>query len=164
MSVTTRENVQQCECERIERSPHITLSLSFANTYYQKNPSLTMVVSREVYASFSVTSGCLCFGALHNIWDGSLASVQGLPVVRPGASGTVKAHHLEFNVPAQNGIWNAFHFVNVNTKTVCGWFISHSDVDPDQEIDKILRVSGSPYEADSGSGKNNDKTRAEGYD
>lgn len=121
-----------------------------------------MATAREVYSEFSVTSGGLCFGGLHNIWQGASVPVQGFPEVRPNRDGTVQVHRLEFNVPAQNGTWTAFHLVDTRTDRVCGWFICHHDVDEDQEIDKILRVSGSPYEHDSGSSMNNDETDAQG--
>lgn len=124
---------------------------------------LVMETTREIYASFSVTSGCLCYSAFHNIWQGSsVAPIQEFPSAKPKYGGTVRAHQLEFNIPAQNGTWNAFHLVEASTNQPSGWFISHSDVSPDLEIDKILRVSGSPYEPESGSHRNNDKTRAEG--
>ncbi|KAH7377260.1 hypothetical protein BKA66DRAFT_533653 [Pyrenochaeta sp. MPI-SDFR-AT-0127] len=121
-----------------------------------------MAAAREIHSTFSVSSGCLCFGALHNIWAGASVPVRGFPIVRPRPSGTVNAHQLDFNVSAQNGDWYAYQLVSIEKKTVCGWFVAHSDVDPDGEIDKLLRVSGSPYEPDCGSTMNDDKTRAEG--
>ena len=48
------------------------------------------------------------------------------------------------------------------TKEVAAWFLAHSGVDPQAEIDKILRVSGSPYEIDSGSLFNDKKTADKG--
>jgi hypothetical protein len=77
------------------------------------------------------------------------------------AGGTVKAQILQFNVTAKNGAWNAFQLVAKDTGRVCAWFVCHSSVDPEVEIDKILRVSGSPYEPDSGSQFNNENTVAE---
>lgn len=121
-----------------------------------------MTAAREVHTTFSVASGCLCFGSLHNIWAGASVPIQGFPTCRPRSSGTVKAHEFDFNVPAQNGKWNAYQLANIEGTRVSGWFISHSDVEPGQEIDKLLRVSGSPYESNSGSSMNDDKTSAEG--
>ncbi|KAK6330542.1 hypothetical protein TWF696_003428 [Orbilia brochopaga] len=121
-----------------------------------------MEAAPKPHARFTVTSGCLCFGALHNIWAGSFASIQAFPNVRPQPSGTVSAHQLEYNVSAKNGTWIAFHLVDIYSQQVCAWLVCHSDVDPEREVDKILRVSGSPYEEDSGSRMNDDKTNQEG--
>jgi hypothetical protein len=121
-----------------------------------------MAVSPEIYSTFSVSCGCLCFGSLHNIWQGASEPVQSFPEVRPQQSGTVKVHHLEYNISAQNRTWNAFQLVDIQTKKVVAWFLANSDVDLEKEIDKVLRVSGSPYEEDSGSRWNNEKTAAEG--
>ncbi|GMG50392.1 unnamed protein product [Aspergillus oryzae var. brunneus] len=121
-----------------------------------------MTTTPQSYATFSIESGCLCFGELHNIWSGSLVPIQGFPSIQPDRSGTVKAHRLKFNIPARNGTWQAFQLVDIETEVVSGWFLWHSDVDPGREIARILRVSGSPYEPDSGSTMNNEKTRAEG--
>jgi len=52
-------------------------------------------------------------------------------------------------------------FSRLSRKERITWFASHSDVDPEVEIDKILRVSGSPYEHDNGSRLNDEKTAAE---
>jgi hypothetical protein len=122
-----------------------------------------MAGAREVYSTFSVTSGHLCFGALHNIWEGALEPpVQGLPYLRAAVGGTVKAHPLKYNVPAERGKWSAFQLVDLYSPGNAGWFVCHSSVDPAQEIDKLLRVSGSPYDLEGGSSMNNDRTRAEG--
>lgn len=122
-----------------------------------------MMASREVYSHFFVTSGHLCYGALHNILYGALKEPsQGLPYVSPALSGTVQRHELELNVPAKNGEWFTFQLVNTSSEKAWGWFACHSDVNPDEEVDKILRVSGSPYEIDSGSHMNNDKTAVAG--
>ncbi|KAH6879488.1 hypothetical protein B0T10DRAFT_520129 [Thelonectria olida] len=121
-----------------------------------------MAFSPKVHATFSISSGCLCFGSLHNIWHGSSMPVQGFPSVRPQRSGTVNVHHIEYNISAQNGTWNAFHLVDIQTKEVTAWFLALASVDPEKELDKILTVSGSPYEYDSGSTMNNDETAANG--
>ncbi|KFZ01991.1 hypothetical protein V500_00513 [Pseudogymnoascus sp. VKM F-4518 (FW-2643)] len=121
-----------------------------------------MMTKPQVYSQFTVTSGCLCYGALHNIWHGATRPVQQFPTsMAQHAGGTVKAQIQQFNVTAKNGTWNAFQLVAKGTGSVCAWFVSHSDVDPEVEIDKILRVSGSPYEYDSGSQVNNENTAAE---
>jgi hypothetical protein len=121
-----------------------------------------MTTKPQVYAQFTVTSGCLCYGDIHNIWHGATIPIQQFPMsVTQHASGTVKAQKVQFNVTAKNGTWNAFQLVGKDTGRVSAWFVCHSDVDPEMEIDKILRVSGSPYEPDSGSQFNNEKTAAE---
>ncbi|KAL5316294.1 hypothetical protein ACEPPN_015339 [Leptodophora sp. 'Broadleaf-Isolate-01'] len=121
-----------------------------------------MTTKPQVYTQFTVTSGCLCYGDLHNIWHGASSLIQEFPTtVDRHAGGTVKAQILEYNIAAQNGIWNTFQLVEKGTDRHCAWFVSHSDVDPEVEIDKILRVSGSPYERDSGSQFNDTKTAAE---
>jgi hypothetical protein len=111
---------------------------------------------------FSVTSGALCFGSLQNILVGAATPVQSFPNVQPEPSGTVRIHRLEFNVPAQNGTWLVFQLINIMSKSVTGYFVCHADVTPREEVQKILRVSGSPYEEDHGSLVNNDETRANG--
>ena len=115
------------------------------------------------HATITVSSGHLCFGALHNIWHGATSPLQtGFTSPRPESSGTVRAQAVEFNIAARNGIWNAFQLIDLATNEVAAWFLAHSDVDPEPEVDKILRVSGSPYEPDSGSNFNDDKTAAAG--
>ncbi|EXM26134.1 hypothetical protein FOTG_07155 [Fusarium oxysporum f. sp. vasinfectum 25433] len=60
-----------------------------------------MANSPIIQSTLSVVSGQLCFGSLHNIWFGSSAPSQGLPVAPPQPSGTVKAHSINYNVAAQ---------------------------------------------------------------
>ena len=48
------------------------------------------------------------------------------------------------------------------TKKVAAWLLTDSDVDPEREVGKILRVSGSPYEPDSDSTFNYGKRAAKG--
>jgi hypothetical protein len=98
----------------------------------------------------------------HNVWRGASSPIREFPTtIDRRAGGTVLAQILEFNIVAKNGIWNTFQLVEKGTDRLCAWFASHSDVDPEVEIDKILRVSGSPYERDSGSRFNDEKTTAE---
>ncbi|KAL8841969.1 MAG: hypothetical protein Q9176_002906 [Flavoplaca citrina] len=93
----------------------------------------------RVHAHFTVHSGHLCYGELHNIPQGALAEPShGLTAVQPTVAGTVMTHKLDYN------------------------FVAHESVDVLQEIDEILRISGSPYEEDSGSKYNNEKTMQEG--
>ncbi|GFF38328.1 hypothetical protein IFM61606_05989 [Aspergillus udagawae] len=118
----------------------------------------------EIHSKFSVTSGSLCFGDLAEICKGASNAIQPFPNVRPRVGGTVKAHKIEYNVAAENGNWNVYQLIDRERGGVSGWFVCHSTTvdDPGREMDKILRVSGSPYEPDSGSKMNNDKTAAEG--
>ncbi|KAF4434494.1 hypothetical protein FACUT_7920 [Fusarium acutatum] len=121
-----------------------------------------MANSPIIQSTLSVVSGQLCFGSLHNIWFGSSAPSQGLPVAPPQPSGTVKVHSINYNVAAQNGIWNVYKLVTSETGDAVAWFVAHEDIDPRQELDKILRISGSPYEPDHGSTVNNDVTSQAG--
>lgn len=123
-----------------------------------------MAAPPSAHATISVSSGYLCFGSLHNIWNGASSPLQGFPSApaRPQAFGTVKTQPVEFNIVARKGTWNAFQLVDLRTSEVAAWFLAHSGVDPEREVDKILRVSGSPYEPDSGSVFHDDKTAAEG--
>ncbi|KAL8846196.1 MAG: hypothetical protein Q9221_008693 [Calogaya cf. arnoldii] len=117
----------------------------------------------RVHAHFTVHSGHLCYGKLHNIWQGVLAERSyGLTAVQPRVAGTVITHKLDHNVSTQNGTWNAFQLIDTTQYRLAGWFIAHDSVDVLEEIDKILRVSGSPYEEDSGSQYNDEKTMKAG--
>ncbi|KAL8832648.1 MAG: hypothetical protein Q9170_004788 [Blastenia crenularia] len=116
----------------------------------------------QVHRSFTIKSGHLCYGELHNIWQGASAEPShGLPAVLPKISGTVLAHQLDHNVPARDGTWNAFQLIDTTTLSVSGWFVAHESVDVLHDVDKILRISGSPYDEDSGSSVNDEKTAAE---
>lgn len=122
-----------------------------------------MTANPTIHKTITVTSGRLCFGALHNIWAGACAPpVIGLPILRSRASGTVKTHPLEFNVPAHNGTWNAYRLIDLRDTQTTAWLVAHSSVDPVAEADRILRVSGAPWEPDSGSTFNDEDTQAAG--
>ncbi|KAI4252828.1 MAG: hypothetical protein L6R42_007823 [Xanthoria sp. 1 TBL-2021] len=117
----------------------------------------------RVHARFTVHSGHLCYGELHNIWQGALAEPSwGLTAVQPRVAGTVMTHKLDHNVSALNGTWNAFRLIDTTESRLAGWFVAHESVDVLQETDKILHVSGSPNEEDSGSQYNDEKTIKEG--
>jgi hypothetical protein len=66
------------------------------------------------------------------------------------------------NVRARKGVWQAFGLRD--GESVVGWFCCHDSlVDrAEAECRRILAVSGSPYEEDSGSSRNCDETRAAG--
>jgi hypothetical protein len=105
-----------------------------------------MSTKPQISSQFIVTSRGLCYGALHNIRHGASRSIQEFPIaVDQRTGGTVISRGLEFNVTAKNGTWNAYQLVEKYSGHVCGWFVSHLEVDPEAEIDKILRFSGSPY-------------------
>ena len=71
-----------------------------------------MTAKPQVYSQFTVTSGCLCYGALHNIWYGASSLIQEFPTaIDRRTGGTVISQILEFNVRAMNGTWNAFQLV-----------------------------------------------------
>jgi hypothetical protein len=121
-----------------------------------------MTTQPQVYSEFTITSGRLCYGTLNNIYHGASSPVQEFPTsVERRQGGTVHSQVFEFNITAKNGTWNAFQLVEKNTDLVRAWFVSHSEVEPVREIDKILRVAGSPYEPDFGSKFNDDNTVAE---
>eukprot|EP01117_Protostelium_nocturnum_P012894 TRINITY_DN4772_c0_g1_i1.p1 TRINITY_DN4772_c0_g1~~TRINITY_DN4772_c0_g1_i1.p1 ORF type:complete len:452 (+),score=109.95 TRINITY_DN4772_c0_g1_i1:106-1461(+) len=110
-------------------------------------------------SSFTVSSGNLCYGEIHNILTGGrLPKCSGLPSAKPQDSGTVTSQQLDFNVAAKNGTWNCFELLNNQSKRVCAWFLCHSDSDPWEQVQHILRVAGSPYESDFGSRFNDENT------
>ncbi|KAL9594230.1 MAG: hypothetical protein Q9219_007147 [cf. Caloplaca sp. 3 TL-2023] len=117
----------------------------------------------KIHTQLVVKSGHLCYGELHNLWQGASAEPnQGLPAGQPKPSGTVRANKLDHNVPALNGTWKVIQLIDISNSQLSGWFVAHESVDVLSEVDKILRVSGSPHEEDSGSTFNNEKTAAEG--
>ena len=117
----------------------------------------------RVHSHFTVHSGRLCYGELHNIWQGAMAEpTYGLTAVQPRVAGTVTRHKLNHNVSALNGTWNAYRLIDTDEYHLAGWFVAHESVDVLQEIDKILRISGPPYEEDSGSQYNDEKTMKAG--
>jgi len=151
----------------------LLLSFSFAtcctNKQYLQKQAFEIQISNpsmetpRIHTQFTVKSGHLCYGELHNIWHGaSVEPVNGLTNAMPQSSGTVIIHNLDYNVPAQNGTWNAYQLLDTTDEHLVGWFVAHESVDVPQELNKILRVSGSPYELDSGNRFNNEETAAEG--
>lgn len=121
-----------------------------------------MPQSEIISATFKISSRALCFGPLGDILKGAESPIQEPPETRPHLGGTVMYHPLEYNVAARNGVWNAYKLLDVATSSVEGWFAASADMeDPLQELTRILRLCGSPYEHDSGSSKNNEKTREE---
>ncbi|KAM7189554.1 hypothetical protein V8F20_010093 [Naviculisporaceae sp. PSN 640] len=122
-----------------------------------------MATNATIHKTITITSGRLCFGALHNIYAGASAPpVIGLPSIRSRISGTVTTHPIEFNVPAHNGPWNAYRLVNLQSNITTAWLLTHTSVDPAAEIARILRVSGAPWEEDNGSLFNDEDTEAAG--
>ena len=116
----------------------------------------------QEHSRFTVKSGYLCYGDLHNIWHGATSPTQSFPPPAPEHSGTIILHKLQPCVPALNGAWITYQLVDIGDQVVRAWFVCHSSVNPEEEITKILRVSGSPYEWDGGSSVNNAQTAAEG--
>ena len=113
--------------------------------------------------SFHVSSGGVVFGAPHNMRHG--ASVPLVPASvaaggRPSAAGTVIATGFDMNMQARNGKWQAFGLRDGDR--VVAWFCCHEAVDPEADCARILDVSGSPYEDDSGSHRNCEETRKAG--
>lgn len=115
-----------------------------------------------MHSYLTIKSGSLCYGDLHNLWYGTTSPIQSFPPPSPEPSGTVKVHNLQPCVPALSGTWNTYQLIDVGNQTVQAWFVCHFTVNPEAEITKILRVSGSPYESYSGSPFNNEETAAEG--
>lgn len=120
----------------------------------------------KLAATFELQSGHLCYGVLRNIYHGASApKAEGLPAHQePVSGGTIRRHEHSFNLPALKGTWHIYHLIGKygeDTQTVA-YLLSHSSVDPQTEVDKILRVSGSPYEHDSGSTFNDESTAREG--
>ncbi|KAL2864795.1 uncharacterized protein BJX67DRAFT_199279 [Aspergillus lucknowensis] len=118
----------------------------------------------QIHSTFSVTSGGLCFGYIAEIDEGASSAIQPFPNVRPRLRDTELVHDVEYNVAAENGTWNVYQLIDRRVGCISGWFACHSPIvdDPCREVDRILRVAGAPYEADSGSAMNSDTTAAEG--
>ena len=125
------------------------------------NTSDAMATQGIVSATFQVGSGALCFGSLSDIRRGANTTIQAAPHPERHGRGTIVTQSLEYNLPARNGPWTTFPLVDVGSSTVQGWFAAHSDVNPLDELDKILHVAGSPYDPDGGQTWNTKKTRAE---
>ncbi|KAM3442127.1 hypothetical protein MY4824_001139 [Beauveria thailandica] len=115
------------------------------------------------HSSLTVSSGCLCYGHLHNMCHGLTLPPQPFPraVERP-LHGTVKSQTVHYNSTALNGTWRAYELVDSRSAERTAWFVCHDSVDPETEVDKMLRVSGSPYEFDSGSQWHSDESVQEG--
>lgn len=63
-------------------------------------------------------------------------------------------------VPAQFGLWRTYPLTSTDHPyRITGWFAAHESVDARSELDKLLRVAGSPYEYDMANDKNNADTR-----
>ncbi|PQK10531.1 hypothetical protein BB8028_0002g08520 [Beauveria bassiana] len=115
------------------------------------------------HSSFTVSSGCLCYGHLHNMCHGLTLPPQPFPnAVEWHIDGTVKSQTVHYNITALNGTWRAYELVDSRSGERTAWFVCHDSVSPETEVDKMLRVSGSPYEFDSGSQWHSDETVEEG--
>ncbi|CZR68047.1 uncharacterized protein PAC_17946 [Phialocephala subalpina] len=102
---------------------------------FNPNPSSTLNMEREetstlpsrsreqpqMHSQFAVKSSCLCYGDLHNIWQGACSSVQGFPTPALEPSGTVCVHKLEYNVSALNGTWKTYQLVDIGNQAVRAW-------------------------------------------
>lgn len=111
--------------------------------------------------TFAVHSPGFCFGPILDIHYASrdpIFSPPPEPVLF--ASGSVKVHDVAKCLPAQFGSWRTYPLTSIHAPhAVTGWFAAHESVDARAELDKILRVAGSPYEDDFGSRANNAITR-----
>ncbi|KAM3532859.1 hypothetical protein MY4038_003865 [Beauveria bassiana] len=115
------------------------------------------------HSSFTVSSGCLCYGHLHNMCHGLTLPPQPFPnAVEWHMDGTIKSQIVHYNITALNGTWHAYELVDSRSGERTAWFVCHDSVSPETEVDKMLRVSGSPYEFDSGSQWHSDETVEEG--
>uniref|UniRef100_A0A0G4HUD4 Uncharacterized protein n=1 Tax=Chromera velia CCMP2878 TaxID=1169474 RepID=A0A0G4HUD4_9ALVE len=120
-----------------------------------------------------ITSGALCYGEPHNIRHGQTRPVQLPSLISPQAGGTVRCHSLEYNIAALNGEWRAYPLKDIGPpppnpfpenpelfryNPLVGWFVCHASVDPREECNRILKISGSPYEEDSEESMNSANT------
>lgn len=113
--------------------------------------------------TFTVSSGAICFGPLHDIDRASTIPIQ-RPAEnpKPKLGGTVASCEIEHNIAAQNGAWTAYPLLRTKwAKNPAAWFVAHEQVSPLPEIHKLLRVAGSPYEYEHGHATNCDATRSE---
>lgn len=62
---------------------------------------------------------------------------------------------------SRNGLWIAYQLIDRQLGQTA-WFICHSEISPESEIKRILPVSGSPYNEESGSHQNDENTAREG--
>ena len=116
----------------------------------------TMLPNPLPYSHFTLTSGGLCYGALHNILHGARSSPQSFPSISVpmNEGGTVLSQKLDHNVIPRTGTWTAYRLMDLELNQVCGWFACHSDVKLEAEVRRILKAAGSPYEPDYGSNFN----------
>ena len=82
--------------------------------------------------------------------------------VESPSHGTVRVQIVHYNIAALNGTWRAYELVSTRSNKCTAWFVCHDSVNPGSEVDKILRVSGSTYEFDSGSQWHSANTVQEG--
>ncbi|CAK9785067.1 unnamed protein product [Cutaneotrichosporon oleaginosum] len=107
--------------------------------------------------SFTVSSGAICFGDLHNMWHGAGVPIQPFRTTPADmeVGGTVRVQQSEYNTVARNGVWHVYALI---CRGVTGWFAAHESVAPRREMRRILRVSGSPASLDPGSTFNDEDT------
>lgn len=111
--------------------------------------------------TFAVHSPGICFGPILDIHYASLQPVISTPPEPESfLSGTVRKHNVAKCVPAQFGTWRTYPLTSLRAPhDVTGWFAAHESVDPRAELEKLLRVAGSPYEYEPGNEQNNADTR-----
>lgn len=111
--------------------------------------------------TFDVRSAGICFGPILDIHHASLEPmVSTPPEPKPFVWGTVRPHDVPKCVPAQSGSWRTYPLTSLRAPyDVTGWFAAHESVDPRPELDKLLRVAGSPSEYEPGNVHNNAETR-----
>lgn len=112
--------------------------------------------------TFAVHSPSTCYGPLLNLYYSSQAPILSLPP-QPECfvQGSRRTRHAVAPcVPAQFGSWRTYPLTDLEPPhDITGWFAAHESVDAQSELDKILRVAGSPYEYDAENTENNADTR-----
>jgi len=106
--------------------------------------------SKKVHTnSFEITSGALCFGEAHNVRHGASQAIKSPSVAHPECRGTVFVQPIEYNYAAVNGTWTSYPLYD-KYGAIGSLFCCHSSIDkPLEEIKRILRIAGSPYDHDS---------------